>query len=138
MSWERAANLDEEDKYEDIFCSEHHPAHQSWFKKHRKLVQEHESDAMDALCGETSTPKRARLVATQTIASTADQLQKLTNSKAEPIGKTKNKRESVVENVEVIGDIHKEVGATPTSRVSSMKKVMIRVDGKKVVSGRRK
>ena len=92
MSWERFANLDEEDKYEDIFCSEHHPAHRSWFKKHRKTVQEYNSDAMDALCNETSTPKRARLVAMQTRASMADQLQKLTNSKAEPIGKTKNKR----------------------------------------------
>ncbi len=75
-SWERFANLDEDDKYKDIFCSEHHPVHQSRFKKYRKLVQEHTSDAMDALCDETSTPKRARLVATQTIASTADQFAK--------------------------------------------------------------
>ena len=30
MSWERYANLDVEDKYEDIFCSEHHPV-QTWF-----------------------------------------------------------------------------------------------------------
>ena len=27
MSWERYTNLDEEDTYEDIFCSEHHRAH---------------------------------------------------------------------------------------------------------------
>jgi hypothetical protein len=59
-------------------------------------------------------------------------------STAEPIGKTKNKRESVVENVEVIGDIHKEVEATPTLRVSSTTKVTIRVDGNIVSSGRRK
>jgi hypothetical protein len=101
MSWERYANLEEQDKYEEIFCSEHHPAHQSWFKKHRKIMQEHESNARDALSDETSTPKRARLVG-QTRASTADQLQKQTKSTAEPVGMTTKKRASMVENVSPI------------------------------------
>ena len=100
-------------------------------------MQEYNSDAMDALCDETSTPKRARLVATQTRASMADQLQKLIKSTAEPIGKTKNKRKSLVENVKVIRDIHKEVEATPISHVSSTTKVTIRVDGNLKSSGRR-
>ncbi len=39
MSWERYVNLDEEDKYEEIFCSKHHPVHRSWFKKHGETMQ---------------------------------------------------------------------------------------------------
>ena len=53
MSWERYANIDEEDKCEQIFCRDHHPAYQTWFKKHRKTVQEQKSNTRDALFVET-------------------------------------------------------------------------------------
>ena len=130
-------NLDEGDKYEDIFCSEHHPAHRSWFKKHRKTVQEHKNTrVMQWMHYVIKLQCRKEPGWWQRKLSTADQLQKQMKSTAEPIGKTKNKRESVVENVKVIGDIHKEVEATPTSRVSSTTKVTIRVDGNLVSSGR--
>jgi hypothetical protein len=118
-------------------------------------VQEHESNARDALSDDTSTPKRARLVdkpgvtkqsdrgiavltsgARQTRVSMEDHSQKQMKSTTEPVGKTAKKRESVVENAKVMEDIHKEVEATVTLRVSSMKKVTIQVDGKKVSSGR--
>ena len=118
-------------------------------------MQEHKSNARDALSDETSTPKRARLVdkssvtkksdhgnavltsgARQTRASTADQLQKQTKSTAKPVGKTTKTRESVVENVKIIEEIRKESEVTPTLRFSSAKKVTIRVDGKTVASGR--
>jgi hypothetical protein len=62
-------------------------------------------------------------------------LQKQTTSRGETVRKTTKIRESVAENVEVIEDIHKEVKATPKLRVSSMTKVRIWVDGKKVSSG---
>ncbi len=133
--------------------------HGSWFKKHRKTVQEHKSNARDELCDETSTPKRARLVdkssvteksdhgnsvitsgARQTRASMADQSQKQTKSTAEPMAysdrKTTKTRASAVEDVNVIKYICKEVEKEPTLRSSSAKKVKIRIDGKIVASGR--
>jgi hypothetical protein len=43
------ANIAEEDKCEEILCRDHHSGYQTWFKKHRKTVEEHESDARDTL-----------------------------------------------------------------------------------------
>ena len=120
-------------------------------------VQEHESNARDALRDETSMPKRARLgkkidrrksVLTAgarqtraTSASMADQSPKQTESTTEPttvrVRKTTKRRETVVEDLEVVckevedaKDIRKEVEITPTLRSSSAKKVKIRVDCK--------
>ena len=124
-------------------------------------VQEHKSNARDALRDESSMPKRARLgkkidhgksVLTAgarqtraTSASTADQSPKQTESTAEPttirVRKTAYRRETVADDVKVIckevedaEDINKEVEVTPTSRSLSAKKVKIRVYGKIVTS----
>ena len=112
-------------------------------------MQEHKSNARDALYDVISTPKRARLGkkidrgksvrtagARQTRAtseSTADQLPKQMESTVEPTAvrfrKTAHRRETVVGDVEVIckkvedaKDIRKEVEVTPTLFSSFAKK----------------